>query len=238
MTVLTPIGRIHTCFPEKFGIPRQSGLALEATGSVELFPPYDEDEVVRGLTSFSHIWALYFFHGNPSCRWRPTVRPPRLGGNRRIGVFASRSPFRPNPVGMSALRLEGMERRNGRLLIHVSGVDMLDQTPILDIKPYLPWADSISDAKAGFAPDPPSGDLPVMFSASAAEACDALERANRPGLRRLIVRLLSLDPRPAYRAESSADRVFGMALYDLNIRWVIRPSQIRVLSIDAASAPG
>lgn len=229
---MTPIGRMRTCFSEKFGIPRQPGLVPEAAGTIELFPPYDREETVRGLTTFSHIWVVYLFHGNRTDGWRPTVRPPRLGGNRRVGVFASRSPFRPNPIGMSALRLCGTERKEGRRLIHVSGVDILDRTPVLDIKPYLPWTDSIPHAEAGFAPEPPEAEIPVTFTAAAAETCIALEAGPRPGFRRLITRVLALDPRPAYRSKDAPGRVFGMKIHDRNIRWEVGASEIRVLSID------
>ena len=130
-----PIGVIRSCFTEKFGIPRQPGLVPAARATLEVFSPYDRDEAFRNLDEFSHLWVIFVFHGIPAGKWRPTVRPPRLGGNRRTGVFATRSGFRPNPIGMSAVSLEGIRRHNGKLLLELSGIDLLDRTPVLDIKP-------------------------------------------------------------------------------------------------------
>ena len=158
-----PIGVIRSCFTEKFGIPRQPGLVPAARATLEVFSPYDHDEAFRDLDEFSHLWVLFVFHGIPAAKWRPTVCPPRLGGNRRTGVFATRSGFRPNPIGMSAVSLEGIRRQNGKLLLEMSGVDLLDRTPVLDIKPYLPYADALSGAFGGFADRPPEGNLPVAW---------------------------------------------------------------------------
>ena len=146
MFQFAPIGVIHSCFGEKFGIPRQPGLVPAARATLELLPPYNQPAAVRELAGFSHLWLIFVFHGIPWGQWQPTVRPPRLGGNRRLGVFASRSPFRPNPIGLSAVRLL---RREGCVL-HVADVDMLDDTPLLDIKPYVPEFDAHPSAKAGW----------------------------------------------------------------------------------------
>lgn len=149
---LNPIGTIHSCFKEKFTIPRQPGLVKQAKATLELIEPYNRKEAVRGLEEFSHIWVVFVFHKNESRgQWKPTVRPPRLGGNKRVGIFASRSPHRPSPIGMSAVKLEGIEESKDKILLHLSGVDLLDGTPVLDIKPYIGYADSIEDSYDGFA---------------------------------------------------------------------------------------
>ena len=165
-----PIGIIHSCFSEKFGIPRQPGLVPVARAILEMRPPYDRDEAVNGLETFSHLWIIFVFHANPKGKWQPTVRPPRLGGNRRLGVFATRSGFRPNPIGLSVVRLEGIRRYKNKLLLDLSGVDLLDRTPVLDIKPYLPYVDSVPDAIGGFADRRPASAVTVVFSDHANKA--------------------------------------------------------------------
>ena len=162
--VFHPIGIVHSCFTEKFGIPRQAGLVPAARATLEILPPFDQKEAFRGLDDFSHLWIVFVFHGIVAGKWQPTVRPPRLGGNTRVGVFASRSGFRPNPIGISSVVLESVRRDHGKLLLDVAGIDMLDQTPVLDIKPYLPYADSIPDANGGYASDPPRPSISIEFS--------------------------------------------------------------------------
>lgn len=229
---LAPIGIIHSPFKEKFGIPRQSALAPAAEATLELLPPCDRDEAVRGIEGFSHLWLLFLFHGVAPGRWSPTVRPPRLGGNRRVGVFASRSTHRPNPLGLSVVELLGVARESGRLLLHLRGVDLLDGTPVLDIKPYLPYADSIPDARAGFAPQPPPQRLAVAFSAQAAAACARRQR-ELPHLRALIEQVVALDPRPAYR-EDSDGRLYGVRLYDCDVRWRVEGERAEIVAVEPA----
>jgi tRNA-Thr(GGU) m(6)t(6)A37 methyltransferase TsaA len=228
----TPIGVIRSCFPEKFGVPRQAGLVREAAGSVALFPPFDSEEALRGLEAFSHIWITFVFHENLGKNWSPTVRPPRLGGNRRIGVFASRSGFRPNPVGISAVRLEGIVREAGDCRLQVRGLDLVDGTPVLDIKPYVPYADAIAGARAGYAVSAPEPTLSVIFSAEAEATLARLETERQIPLRRLVENLLALDPRPAYRRQ--APGAYGTRLYDLDIRWQAEGSTARVVSVETA----
>ena len=213
-----PIGVIRSCFTEKFGIPRQPRLAPAAQATLEVLPPYDRDEAFRGIEDFSHLWIVFVFHGIPAGKWRPTVRPPRLGGNRRTGVFATRSGFRPNPIGMSAVALEGIRRSKSKLLLDLSGIDLLDGTPVLDIKPYLPYADGIGQAVGGFADSPPTAHIPVAYTAAACDACKRMEQ-KQPGFTRLLEQVLGADPRPAY-VEAHAKRTeFGLRLYNINIRW-------------------
>lgn len=233
MTTFTfkPIGTIHSCFPEKFGIPRQPGLVPDATAVLEIHRPYQNHEAFRNLELFSHIWILFVFHRCLRTEWKATVRPPRLGGNRRVGVFASRSGFRPNPIGQSAVELVSIEKSPGRISLRLKAVDLLDGTPVLDVKPYLPYADSLPQARNGFAPGPPPKIMAVRFSDEAAQTCRLLEAQSYPRLERLIADLLALDPRPGY-APGSGKRSFGMRLWDLNIRFEIHDNHIEVTSIE------
>jgi tRNA-Thr(GGU) m(6)t(6)A37 methyltransferase TsaA len=226
-----PIGTIHSCFPEKFGIPRQPGLAPDATAALEIHRPYLNQEAFRDLERFSHVWILFVFHRCLRSEWKATVRPPRLGGNRRVGVFASRSGFRPNPIGQSAVELVSIEKTPGNITLHLRGVDLLDGTPVLDIKPYLPYADNLPLARNGFAPGPPPKTTPVRFSDQAAETCRLLEAQTYHRLERLITDLLALDPRPGY-APGSKKRSFGMRLWDLNIRFEVHDDHIAVTAIE------
>ena len=232
---LKPVGIVHSCFKEKFGIPRQPGLVQAAEATLELLPPWDREEAVRGLETFSHLWILFWFHRAGRRQCKPTVRPPRLGGNQRIGVFASRSPFRPNPIGLSAVELVGIERRDGVLQLQLRGVDLLDATPVLDIKPYLPYADRIADAQGGFALQAPGGSLQVGFSAVAESLLNSLGDGEAKHLRRLVTQVLQQDPRPAYLDVAQQRREFGMRLLDFNIRWVMDNENALVLAIQPSN---
>jgi len=228
----TPIGILHSCFTEKFGIPRQPGLVPTARASLEILAPFDQDEAFRGLDDFSHLWVVFVFHGIDAGKWQPTVRPPRLGGNRRMGVFATRSGFRPNPIGISSVVLEGVRRDHGKMVLQLSGIDMLDQTPVLDIKPYLPYADSIPDANGSYAADSPRSTLSIDFTRQALQACAMLE-STHPGFCDLVKQVLRADPRPAYMGEGSGRTEFGMRLYGINVRWTVRQDTIVVHTVDA-----
>ena len=231
-----PIGVIHSCFKEKFGIPRQPGLAPEARAVLELYPPYARAEALTGLDAFTHIWVIFVFHAHLDRGWRPTVRPPRLGGNRRLGVFATRSGFRPNPVGLSVVRLAGRRVGPEGAEFDLAGGDFLDGTPVLDIKPYLPYADRVPEAEAGFAGQAPP-QMPVTFDANAEADCRRIEAQGYTGLQRLIVQVLANDPRPAYYSGYSGQdhaRRHGMCLYDLDVRWVVRQGRIEVVTITPA----
>jgi tRNA (adenine37-N6)-methyltransferase len=222
------IGSINSCFKEKFGIPRQAGLVQAATSILTLHPPFGSPESVRGLEGFSHMWVIFLFHSTTP-GWRPTVRPPRLGGNRRVGVWASRSPFRPNPVGISAVKLSAMDRVDGLTRLHLEGGDFLDGTPVIDIKPYIRYADNIPDAVSGYANSPPI-QRPVFFTDSARIICEEKERHEIKGLMRLISEVLQADPRPAYM-DPTRQRPFGTRLYDLDIHWEVQDSEIWVTNI-------
>jgi tRNA-Thr(GGU) m(6)t(6)A37 methyltransferase TsaA len=226
------IGIIHSCFTEKFGIPRQSGLVPEAHAEVEIFPPYNREEAFRRLETFSHIWILFIFHAIKTKEWKPCVRPPRLGGNQKIGVFASRSGFRPNRIGLSAVKLLTIAKVDSCIKLMIQGGDFLDQTPVLDIKPYLPYADAIPSATGGFAAERPKTKIKIEFSSKARSTCIEQEKQGYPGLHELIVQTLSSDPRPAYHSQKPLRKKFGVKLYHFNIRWEIMDDHILVSEIE------
>ena len=230
----SPVGVVHSCYRTKFGIPRQSGLINQADGEIELLPPYNQPNIIRGLEAFSHIWIIFIFHQNLRDGWKATVRPPRLGGDRRLGVFATRSPFRPVPIGLSAVKLTGIEQRpHGKLLLKVSGLDLVDGTPVLDIKPYLPYADVIPEATGGFAPEAPETVLQVTV-APEAEAV-LVHRGEK--FRELCVRVVSSDPRPAY--QRIPGREYQCYLEDCEIVWQAgeQPNQAHILRVNEHTAP-
>jgi tRNA-Thr(GGU) m(6)t(6)A37 methyltransferase TsaA len=222
---LEPIGIMHSPYREKFGIPRQPGL-VDVESRLELLPGFDRPEMLDGLTGFSHLWLTFVFHACVAQGWRARVRPPRLGGNARVGVYASRSPFRPNHLGLSVVELLGVELGD-KVSLRLRGADLLDGTPVLDIKPYVPYVDALPDARGGFAPDAPA-ELAVHFAAEAEAALAA-----DPALRHLISAVLAQDPRPAYQGDD-ADRVYGMRLAAVNLRFRIIAGVVEVLAVEPA----
>ena len=220
---LRVIARIHSDFQEKFGIPRQSGLVEELQARVVFEPPYRNPDALRGLEEFSHIWLIWQFSRAAREGFSPTVRPPRLGGNQRLGVFATRSPFRPNPIGLSLVRLVeiGQDRETGPVLL-VAGADLLDGTPIYDIKPYLPYADCRPEAGGGFTGRTPRQILEVVCPPK------LLERAP-PEKRRALLGVLAQDPRPSYQEDP--ERVYGMAFAGLNVKFTVSGRRLAVLEI-------
>ncbi|MDE7218367.1 MAG: tRNA (N6-threonylcarbamoyladenosine(37)-N6)-methyltransferase TrmO [Oscillospiraceae bacterium] len=218
-----PIARIHTDFKEKFGIPRQSGLVEALRASIIFDPPYRVADAVRGLEDFTHIWLLWEFSQARRETWSPTVRPPRLGGNKRLGVFATRSPFRPNALGLSAVRLEAVEPDGPRgPVLHVSGADLLDGTPIYDIKPYLPYADAIPGASGGFTGHVERKCLEVRCPPALLEKVPADKRE-------ALLAVLAQDPRPSY--QSDPQRVYGMAFAELQVRFTVEEGTLAVKEI-------
>ncbi|MGV2832248.1 tRNA (N6-threonylcarbamoyladenosine(37)-N6)-methyltransferase TrmO [Pseudomonas shirazensis] len=210
---VAPVGIVRSCFKEKFAIPRQPQLAPAARGVLELLPPFDQGDAVAGLEQVSHVWLLFLFHQALEDKPRLKVRPPRLGGNKSMGVFATRATHRPNGIGQSVVRLEGVEP--GRLLL--SGIDLLDGTPVLDIKPYVPYADCVSDAINLMASAAPA---PISVAWADAALLQAREHALRLGepLVELIEQCLAQDPRPAYQVPPP-ERVYGVKFWDVQVRW-------------------
>ncbi|MET0081586.1 MAG: tRNA (N6-threonylcarbamoyladenosine(37)-N6)-methyltransferase TrmO [Sedimenticola sp.] len=223
------IGYIHSPFREKFGIPRQSGLVAEVRSTLVFESPYNRPEAVAGLEGYSHVWIQFVFHQAMRDEWQPTVRPPRLGGNERVGVFASRSPFRPNPIGLSVAKLEGIGTGNGRLELSLQGLDLVDGTPVLDVKPYVAYSDSIPGARSGFASSAPEKRLEVHFSPRALEQIG--QRPDSENLQALITGVLEIDPRPAYRSGGESDRIYGIRLYDFDLRWRVTGERVEVIEL-------
>lgn len=210
-----PIAVMRTVFRQKFGIPRQPGLVPEATGTLE-FPKSDRlRTALRGLEQFSHLWVVYVFHETGAELWKPSVRPPRLGGAKKMGVLASRSPHRPNPIGLSVVKILNidLDHRAGPR-IEVEGVDMLDGTPVLDIKPYVPYADSVKKARSGWAPEAPKRHR-VAFLPS------ARKKLTSKAQEKLIRRILSLDPRPAFQQRKGPSGDYGIWVGDVDVKWKI-----------------
>ncbi|KAA8997595.1 tRNA (N6-threonylcarbamoyladenosine(37)-N6)-methyltransferase TrmO [Affinibrenneria salicis] len=227
------IGIIHSPYKEKFAVPRQPGLIQDGGGELHLLPPYNQPACVRGLETFSHLWLLFVFHQTMEEGWRPTVRPPRLGGNARTGVFATRSTFRPNPIGMSLVELTGVHCSGSSVILTLGSLDLVEGTPIIDIKPYLPFAESQPQAVAGFAQQAPDADMPVEFSPLAEQQL-AQHQARYPHLRRFISEVLAQDPRPAYRKnEQESEREYAALLLEFNVRWRVRQQRTEVLTLEA-----
>lgn len=219
---LSPIAYIHTEFSEKFGVPRQSGLAGSLCGTVVFEPEYRSPEALRGLDGFSHLWLIWGFSANRHGEWQPTVRPPRLGGNERMGVFATRSPYRPNPLGLSCVEIERIDM--DAATIYVRGADLMDGTPIYDIKPYIRYADSRPDAVCGYVDLLEERHLDVMLPES------EKSKIKDPEVRAALIQTLSLDPRPSYHNDPS--REYGLSFAGFNVRFTVDGLRLIVLSIE------
>lgn len=219
------IATIHTEFPTKFGIPRQSGIVESLQGTIVFEPEYRNPEAIRGLEEFSHLWLIWEFSEAIRETWSPTVRPPRLGGNIRKGVFATRSPFRPNPIGLSSVKLEkiGMDPKLGPVL-HVSGADLMDGTPIYDIKPYITYTDSHPEAVCGFANKPAEYLLDVDFPEELLQQVPDHQRER-------LIAVLAHDPRPQY--QDDPERIYGMAFADMEIKFKVNGMQLTVINLNS-----
>ena len=218
---ITPIAHFHSPFSEKFGIPRQSGLIEELAGQIVFEPEWRTADALRGIEDFDYLWLLWEFSANRSAHKSPTVRPPLLGGNQRMGVFATRSPFRPNNLGLSCVRLDHVEWQSPQgPVIHVLGADLMDQTPIYDIKPYLPYADAHPDARGGFTDQQSWRRLNVIMS----DQCAAMFT---PEQLRTLIRTLELDPRPHY--QDDPDRIYGLMFDGHDLHFRVRGDQLEVV---------
>ncbi|MDO4573241.1 MAG: tRNA (N6-threonylcarbamoyladenosine(37)-N6)-methyltransferase TrmO [Clostridia bacterium] len=227
---IRPIARIRGDFSSRFGIPRQSGLAPSLLSEIVFETAYRDENALRGLEGYSHIWLIWGFSESRRETWLPMVKPPRLGGNRRMGVFATRSPYRPNPLGLSCVRLEAIQKRPGLgSVLHVSGADLMDGTPIYDIKPYLAFTDSRPEARQGFAGERLTDTLEV-------EIADAWLERLPPGKRAGLVEALRQDPRPAY--QDDPDQRYGFAYAGFDVRFRVEGRLLRVVEITEAFANG
>jgi tRNA-Thr(GGU) m(6)t(6)A37 methyltransferase TsaA len=218
-----PIAYIHSDFKEKFGIPRQSGRAPSLQAELVFLPEYACEEAFRGIEGFSHLWLIFDFSLSHREEFSPTVRPPRLGGNERVGVFASRSPFRPNPLGLSCVKLERVEKRESGVILIISGADLLDGTPVLDVKPYLPFADCIEGAKSGYAGEKENHRLQVVYKE---ELLEKLPEEKRAGL----LECLAEDPRPSYQDDPT--RIYGMRFGEWEVKFSVEGTILKVVTIE------
>ena len=219
------IARIHSDFSTKFGVPRQSGLVDALESTVVFEPEYRNPDALRGLEDFSHLWLVWVFDKAVRRDWSPTVRPPRLGGNRRMGVFATRSPFRPNPIALSSVKLAGIEQTpNLGPVLHILGADLMDGTPILDIKPYIPYADAHPEALGGFAAVPAGETLEVLIPP------DMLEKIP-PERREALRGVLAQDPRPHY--QNDPERVYGFGFAGMEVKFSVDGTRLTVRDISA-----
>ena len=223
---ITVIAHIRSDFPTKFGIPRQSGLVEELEARIVFEPEYRNEAALRGLEGFSHLWLIWEFSQARRDTWSPTVRPPRLGGNRRLGVFATRSPFRPNPIGLSCVKLVGIDPDTPEgPVIRVAGADLMDGTPIYDIKPYLPYADCKLEAVGGFASQPKEASLMVEVPEELMAQIPADNRA-------ALLGVLAQDPRPSY--QDDPERVYGMSFGGLEVKFRVEGDRLTLCGVEGA----
>jgi tRNA-Thr(GGU) m(6)t(6)A37 methyltransferase TsaA len=232
---ITPIATVHTPFKEKFGIPRQSVLIRYAEALLTFNPPYDNPAAFTGLEGFSHLWLQFGFHKNIRDQFKPSVRPPRLGGNQSIGVFSTRSSFRPNSLGLSLVELQAIKIDNGSVSLVISCPDLLDGTPIYDIKPYVEYSDRPAHPSCGFADAAPE---PVLDVAFASEAEDVIRNHPRldecKQLDRFIEELIKQDPRPAYH-QANKERTYRMRIFDLEIEWQVEQKTAHIIKVSKVS---
>jgi len=212
---ITPIAYIQSCYKEKFATPRQPGLVTAAKGQIQLISPFNHPDTVDGLENCSHLWLQFVFHQCLDQGWKNKVRPPRLGGNKKMGVFATRATHRPNGLGLSVVKLDSIQIEKKSVILHVSGLDLIDGTPIVDIKPYIPYSDSLTHARYDFAQLAPK-ELSVIFSTPAQLALN--QQDNREQLSTLIRQVLAQDPRPAFHEVDEA-RIYGAKLDCFNVNW-------------------
>ncbi|MFH0223709.1 tRNA (N6-threonylcarbamoyladenosine(37)-N6)-methyltransferase TrmO [Vibrio furnissii] len=229
MHTIDPIAVIESPYQEKFAVPRQPRLVPSARARVKLLGEINCPEAVRGIEQFSHLWLLFLFDQNLKAGWKPTVRPPRLGGNERIGVLASRSTFRPNGIGMSAVALRGVSKQGDQIYLDLGSVDLVNGTPIIDIKPYIPYADAIADAQGGYAEAEPEL-AQVTFSPAALEV---LHRSPHGVEQQAVIHeVLAQDPRPAYKKNKPDMKEYAVNLYDLNVKFTVNGNLVTVTAIE------
>lgn len=229
MFQIEPVAILSSPYQEKFAIPRQPGLVPAARGRLWLQGAYNNQHCLQGIEGFSHLWLQFIFHQTQAQGWRPLVRPPRLGGNQKMGVFATRSSFRPNALGLSVVKLEGVGNDKGQWFLEVSGMDLLDQTPIVDIKPYIAYSDALTDTQSGFAAQAPEP-MQVQFSPAAVQ-----DLGDKRELKALIEQVLAQDPRPAYHARGQSPeqppRSYGARLANHNVKWHVEQNLAIVTAV-------
>lgn len=229
MHTISPIGLVESPYQEKFAVPRQPRLVPAATARIRLLGETNCAEAIRGIEQFSHLWLLFLFDQNLAKGWKPTVRPPRLGGNERIGVLASRSTFRPNGIGMSAVEFKGISQIGDQYYLDVGSVDLVDATPVIDIKPYIPYSDAIPDAQGGYADSAPHT-LPVLFSDCAQMMLQSIP--DKHVVQNVIEQVLAQDPRPAYKKNKPDAKEYAVNLYNFNVKFTVIDNLVRVTAIE------
>lgn len=225
-----PIAYVESPYKQKFAIPRQPGLVPAAKGRIVFINEYNNPDCVKDIEQYSHLWVLFLFHATREQGWKPLVRPPRLGGNATTGVLATRSTFRPNNIGMSVVTLDSVDNNAQQLILNISGLDLLEQTPIIDIKPYIPYSDSIVNASAGIATLPESSIKSVEFLPQAMQLLE-FNQTKYPDLQLFIKQVLQQDPRPAYKKGKPDDKQYRMQLYHFDIHWHVLEHSIVVHDI-------
>ncbi len=232
---MQPVAYLRSPYRQKFAIPRQPNLVKEAIGDIYFVDEFADANCLRGLEGFSHVWLVFLFHETADKGWSATVTPPRLGGTERVGVFASRSMYRPNPIGLSVVETVAVLQQGKELRLRIRGMDLLDGTPILDIKPYLPYADAIPTATGGYAEQAPAQNSDLQFTVEFTPySLSQLDKIDFKicNLKSFIKSVLQQDPRPAQHVRNGEDREYGMHLYDFNIRWRVSAGHMEVLSVD------
>ncbi len=229
MYPISPIAVVETPYKEKFAVPRQPRLVPSATARIKLLGELNCEEAIRGIEQFSHIWLLFMFDQNLKAGWKPTVRPPRLGGNERVGVLASRSTFRPNGIGMSAVELKDITKEGDQIYLEVGSIDLVDQTPIVDIKPYIPYSDSIKSANGGYAVSEPE-QIDVKFTD---QALTSLKNSPDWQTKQAVIHeVLAQDPRPAYKKNKPDSKGYAVNLYNLNVKFTVTGNLVTVTTIE------
>jgi len=223
------IGVIHSCYKEKFGIPRQAGLVSSATASIEFLEPYNHPDMFIGLEDFSHIWISFVFDQHINKGFNNLVSPPRLNGKEQFGVYATRSPYRPNPIGLSVVELEQIEIKDDTVFLHIKGADILDQTPIIDIKPYIQYADSLENTNKGFTSNIKENQFIINFSDLVNKQIAIAEKTT-PDIKQFIKELLTQDPRPHYTKSFKSH--YSTKVYEYDLHWEISDLDIQVLSLE------
>ena len=224
---IQPVGHIKTPFQQKFSIPRQAQGVSIAKGHIDFCDHIDAAQALDGIQDFSNLWLVFVFHENIAQGFKAKVRPPRLGGNKKVGVFASRSSFRPNALGLSLVRNLGVKNNQ----LHVAELDLLNNTPIMDIKPYLPYADIATNASTGYAPSKPEQKMQVTYSQQAQQELDVVH-SQYPDFAALLAHVLGQDPRPAYKKQQVDNKVYHVSLYDIDVHWCINETAIHVLNMN------
>lgn len=222
------IGIVHSCYKEKFAIPRQAGLVKHALARIQLLAPYDHPDCIKGLEGFSHLWISFVFHQHVDKGWKNLVNPPRVEGQTKYGVFATRSSFRPNPMGLSVVKLDSISYHEGELNLNISGVDFLDKTPVLDIKPYIEYSDSVPNTRSGFISDIKEPNFHLNFSLIAKEQIHKAKE-KYPHIEQFITELLRLDHRPHY--QKKIKQTFSSRVYEYDLQWHINNKEITVVAL-------